>query len=83
MAAAISPALPVRLVEKPWGVEVLPAPFAGDPRGAGRRIGEIWFEPPAAVPELLLKYIFSSDKLSVQVHPSDAQTLAQGLGRQG
>lgn len=72
--------LPVRTVAKPWGCDVLPAPFAAP---AGERIGEIWFEPPAALDALLVKYIFASEKLSVQVHPSDAQTLAKGLGRQG
>lgn len=72
--------LPVRLVDKPWGVKHLPAPFAAQD---GRQIGEIWFEPPAALPQLLVKYIFTSDKLSVQVHPSDEQTIAKGLGKQG
>ena len=72
--------LPIRQVEKPWGRDVLPAPFAAPP---GQRIGEIWFEPPADASELLIKYIFTSDKLSVQVHPSDEQTMARGLGRQG
>ncbi len=65
--------LPIREVEKPWGVDVLPAPFTA-PHGA--RIGEIWFEPPAILRSLLVKYIFTSDKLSVQVHPDDAQALA-------
>ncbi len=46
-------------------------------------MGEIWFEPPPQLPQLLAKYIFTSDKLSVQVHPSDDQALAAGLGRQG
>ncbi|WP_313441692.1 class I mannose-6-phosphate isomerase [Novosphingobium sp.] len=73
-------ALPIRQVEKPWGKDVLPAPFTAPD---GERIGEIWFEPPAALPDLLVKYIFTSEKLSVQVHPSDAQTRAKGLGRQG
>ncbi|MFS0848124.1 class I mannose-6-phosphate isomerase [Novosphingobium panipatense] len=72
--------LPIRQVEKPWGKDVLPAPFAAP---EGKRIGEIWFEPPAALPDLLVKYIFTSEALSVQVHPSDAQTLAKGLGLQG
>ena len=76
----IGPLLPIRLVEKPWGCTVLPAPFVAP---VGQRIGEIWFEPPADWPELLVKYIFTSDKLSVQVHPSDTQTLARGIGRQG
>lgn len=72
--------LPTRQVEKPWGKDVLPTPFEAP---EGKRIGEIWFEPPAALPDLLVKYIFTSEALSVQVHPSDAQTLAKGLGRQG
>ena len=72
--------LSIRQVEKPWGKDVLPAPFKAP---EGQRIGEIWFEPPAALPQLLVKYIFTSEKLSVQVHPSDAQTLAKGIGRQG
>jgi len=72
--------LPVRMVEKPWGRDVLPPPFVAP---AGQRIGEIWFEPPAELPELLVKYIFTSEALSVQVHPSDTQTEAAGLGRQG
>jgi mannose-6-phosphate isomerase len=68
------------MVEKPWGRAVLPAPFTAP---ADRRIGEVWFEPPAALRQLLVKYIFTSEKLSVQVHPSDAETLEAGLGRQG
>ena len=77
---AASPLLPVRQVAKPWGREVLPAPFRAP---SGERVGEIWFEPPPALDRLLVKYIFTSEALSVQVHPSDAQTLAAGLGRQG
>jgi len=61
-------ALSTRTVEKPWGRDGLPAPF---PASAGQRIGEIWFEPDAAMPDLLVKYLFTSEKLSVQVHPSD------------
>ncbi|PHP16257.1 mannose-6-phosphate isomerase [Sphingobium sp. IP1] len=76
----LSAVLPIRQVEKPWGKDILPAPFTAP---QGKRIGEIWFEPPAAMPELLVKYIFSREALSVQVHPSDGQTLAKGLGRQG
>lgn len=72
--------LGIREVEKPWGRADLPAPFVAEP---GKRIGEIWFEPPADLRDLLVKYIFTSEKLSVQVHPSDAETLAAGLGRQG
>lgn len=66
----MSALLPVRMVERPWGRTSLPAPFIAPP---GQRIGEIWFEPPAALDALLVKYIFTSEALSVQVHPSDAQ----------
>ncbi|WP_062902515.1 class I mannose-6-phosphate isomerase [Sphingopyxis terrae] len=64
-------------VEKPWGRTSLPAPFD---RMRGRRIGEIWFPGPEGqrLP-LLIKYLFTSEKLSVQVHPSDAQAIALGL----
>jgi mannose-6-phosphate isomerase len=72
--------LETKTVEKPWGKDILPPPFETP---AGKRIGEIWFEPPRELPQLLVKYIFTSEKLSVQVHPSDAQTEAAGLGRQG
>jgi mannose-6-phosphate isomerase len=76
----MSASLPTRQVAKPWGRDVLPAPFTAP---AGERIGEIWFEPPPELPQLLVKYIFTSEALSVQVHPSDAETVAAGLGKQG
>lgn len=69
--------LEARMVEKPWGRAKLPPPF-GDT--GGRRIGEIWFEGPAGLP-LLAKYIFTSEKLSIQVHPDDAAARARGLPR--
>ncbi len=72
--------LTTRQVEKVWGRDVLPRPFSAC---NGKRIGEIWFEPPAELPELLVKYIFTSEKLSVQVHPNNEQTQAAGLGHQG
>lgn len=64
-----------RMVEKPWGRDVLPQPFDAP---EGQRIGEIWFEPPPAMPTLLVKYIFTSEKLSVQVHPNDDQAASFG-----
>ena len=67
-------------VAKPWGRQVLPAPFVAPP---GERIGEIWFEPPPELPSLLVKYIFTSEKLSVQVHPDDDQAKASGHGANG
>jgi len=67
------------MVEKVWGREVLPAPFAAPP---GTRIGEIWFEPPAELPQVLVKYLFTSEKLSVQVHPSDATARPGEAGKE-
>ncbi|TIX51000.1 class I mannose-6-phosphate isomerase [Alteraurantiacibacter aquimixticola] len=72
--------LPTRTVDKVWGRELLPAPFTSIP---DTKIGEIWFEPPPELPELLVKYIFTSEKLSIQCHPSDDQAEASGKGRQG
>ena len=72
--------LDARIVAKPWGRRDLPPPFANP---SAEPIGEIWFEPPPALDALLVKYIFTTEKLSVQCHPSDAQTQALGLGRQG
>ena len=72
--------LPIRSVEKPWGRDVLPPPFEAP---EGKRIGEIWFESPAEMRDLLVKFLFTSEKLSVQCHPSDAQTEAKGMGRLG
>ncbi len=66
-----------RYVEKPWGRTQLPPMF--DPP-AGERIGEVWFTDGADLP-LLAKYIFTSEKLSVQVHPNDEQARARGLAR--
>ena len=67
-------------VAKPWGVVDLPALFHSDGK---EPTGEIWFDPTPALPDILIKYIFTSKKLSVQVHPSDADTEAAGLGCKG
>ena len=67
------------LSERPWGVDALPAPFVSPP---GKRIGEVWFTPPTALDALLVKHIFTSEKLSVQVHPSDAQAPAGHRGKE-
>nr|WP_114522313.1 class I mannose-6-phosphate isomerase [Altererythrobacter sp. ZODW24] len=68
------------MVEKVWGRETLPAPFAAP---AGKRIGEIWFEPPAQLDALMVKYLFTSEKLSIQVHPDAALAQAAGAGTSG
>lgn len=66
-------------VEKPWGRADLPA-WALPPSDARAPIGELWFTPPdgAHLP-LLVKYLFTSQRLSVQVHPDDEQGRARGL----
>lgn len=66
-----------RYVEKPWGRIGLPPMF--DPP-AGKRIGEVWFEGDADLP-LLAKYIFTSERLSIQVHPDDEQARSRGLSQ--
>lgn len=71
--------LETKSVEKPWGQDHLPSPFSAPP---GQRIGEIWFEPPPEMPELLVKYLFTSENLSVQVHPSDDQAPAGSRGKE-
>lgn len=69
--------LKTRIVEKPWGRTDVPAAF-GD--FGGRRIGEIWFEAPEgdAAP-LMVKFLFTSQRLSIQVHPDDAAAQAAGF----
>lgn len=64
------------MVGKPWGVAPLPPPFAGEARSDGPT-GEVWFEGAADLP-LMIKYIFTSEKLSIQVHPDDAEARRRG-----
>ncbi len=71
--------LTTRMVEKVWGRTNLPDPFAAP---TGQRIGEIWFEPPAELEQLLVKYLFTSEKLSVQNHPSDDNALEGEEGKE-
>jgi mannose-6-phosphate isomerase len=68
-------------VEKPWGRRKLWPGFA-DPAPNGDPVGEIWFQSPGdSTPDLLIKYLFTSERLSVQVHPDDEQARAAGLPR--
>ena len=71
--------LPIKTVEKVWGMDSLPAPFALDDQST--RIGEIWFEPATSMAGLLVKYLFTSEKLSVQVHPP-AEASPTGRGKE-
>jgi mannose-6-phosphate isomerase len=68
--------IPAVFKEKIWGALDL-APWYPDP---GKKIGEVWFE--ADLP-LLLKFVFTSERLSVQVHPDDAFAAAheKSLGK--
>lgn len=66
-------------VAKPWGRRDL-WPWAADIGSDDAPIGElIYRHPDVADPALLLKTIFTSERLSVQVHPSDAEAQARGL----
>jgi mannose-6-phosphate isomerase len=66
--------LSTHIVEKPWGRGDLPAAF-GAP--ADSKTGEIWYQAEAELP-LLVKWLFTSEKLSIQVHPNDAQARERG-----
>lgn len=67
-------------VERIWGRRRLPAPFDDESREAP--IGEAWFsETGRDDAELLVKYLFTSERLSVQVHPGDAEARARGHAR--
>jgi mannose-6-phosphate isomerase len=62
---------PLRLTpsfrEKVWGATTLEPWFPN----SSQKIGEVWFEG-IPDPPLLIKFLFTSENLSVQVHPDDA-----------
>lgn len=68
--------LNTKIIEKPWGRRGI------DPRfgvGEGRQVGEIWFEPPAGRSlDVMAKYLFTTERLSIQVHPDDATAQTRG-----
>ncbi|HUJ51231.1 MAG TPA: class I mannose-6-phosphate isomerase [Bryobacteraceae bacterium] len=64
MSASVPVRLATRFLEKIWGSEDL-APWFPESQN---KIGEVWFE--ADLP-LLVKFVFTSERLSVQVHPDD------------
>jgi mannose-6-phosphate isomerase len=68
---------PIRLTpslrERVWGRTHL-APWYPD---SGTPIGEAWFLGPRELP-LLVKWIFTSERLSVQVHPDDGECESRG-----
>jgi mannose-6-phosphate isomerase len=67
-------------LSKPWGI-VDPRPWS-NARHDGKAIGEIWYKrPDSKAPDtaLLLKLLFTSQPLSIQVHPDDAYARSIGL----
>jgi len=68
-------------VEKPWGRRNL-WPGFDSVADSDAPVGEIWFQAPAGCdPELLVKYLFTAERLSIQVHPDDAAAQAAGFPR--
>ena len=70
----------VRVVHKPWGVGDL-QPWSSV-SGSDDAVGELWFERAdkhAPAPALLLKLLFTSAPLSIQVHPDDTFARAMGM----
>lgn len=66
---------------KPWGVADL-RPWSRVDHDGKRLVGEIWYERPgsaASDSSLLLKLLFTSQPLSIQVHPDDAYAQSMGL----
>jgi mannose-6-phosphate isomerase len=70
----------VEVARKPWGVADL-RPWSNI-NGSGGAVGELWFrrvDKSAPTPALLLKLLFTSEPLSIQVHPDDAFAHSIGL----
>jgi mannose-6-phosphate isomerase len=70
----------VQVAHKPWGVADLHPWSSID--GSGDAVGELWFQradKDAPIPALLLKLLFTSEPLSIQVHPDDAFARSVGL----
>lgn len=65
------------VLDKVWGT-TRTEPWFGN--SEGRTIGEIWYAAPEVLP-VLLKFLFTSDRLSVQVHPDDAYARSHGEAR--
>lgn len=66
---------------KPWGVADV-RPWSRADHDGNHLVGEIWYERPGSAapdPSLLLKLLFTSQPLSIQVHPDDAYAQSMGL----
>ena len=71
--------LNTRIVDKPWGRRGIDPRFGVDP---DRQVGEIWFEPPPGRPlDVMAKYLFTTERLSIQVHPDDPTAQERGYPR--
>jgi mannose-6-phosphate isomerase len=71
--------LSTKIVEKPWGRRGIDPRFGIDP---DRQVGEIWFEPPPGRElDVMAKYLFTSERLSIQVHPDDITAHKRGYPR--
>ncbi len=70
----------VEIKQKPWGsIDLLPW---NDTSMDGKPVGELWFQrTDATAPDtaLLLKLLFTTEPLSIQVHPDDAFARSIGL----
>ena len=62
------------VLDKIWG-SPRTAPWLPNPEG--RKVGEIWLAAPESMP-VLVKFLFTSERLSIQVHPDDAYAQAHG-----
>ncbi len=68
-------------VAKPWGRHDLWPGFV-NPSASDEPIGEIWYDAPQGMdPALMVKYLFTSERLSIQVHPNDVEAQARGYAR--
>lgn len=68
--------LTASLSQKPWGQLGVPHQTL---KMADARIGEVAFGHPDGQPmPVLIKYLYTSERLSIQVHPNDTQALASG-----
>jgi mannose-6-phosphate isomerase len=71
--------LNTRIVDKPWGKRGIDLRFGVE---GERQVGEIWFEPPPGRDlEVMAKYLFTTERLSIQVHPDDATAQIRGYPR--
>jgi mannose-6-phosphate isomerase len=67
------------IVEKPWGRTDISQDFG---TFGNFRIGEIWFAHPGGKDTpILIKFLFTSERLSIQVHPDEAAAQAAGYLR--